>query len=116
MNEKCIWFRLYGKEHVLTLPEFVVCLGLYTPSELEHRSFAIHFSKLEIDDGEFNYDGYWNRIRRPTSTNPRQSLIREPLMRIIHKLIVRSLIHRTGSKERCQKRDLWMMHALEESK
>ncbi|GJW89225.1 retrovirus-related pol polyprotein from transposon TNT 1-94 [Tanacetum coccineum] len=99
MNEKCIWFRLCGKEHVLTLPELAVCLRFYTHSELEHRSFVIHFSKLEIDDGEFDYDGYWNNIGRPTSTNPRQSLFHEPLMRIIHKLIVVSLIHRTGSKE-----------------
>ncbi|GKF66904.1 hypothetical protein Tco_0193421 [Tanacetum coccineum] len=37
-------------------------------------------------------------------------------MRVVHKLIVGSLIPRTGSKERCQKRDLWMMNALEESR
>ncbi|GJR17237.1 hypothetical protein Tco_0965764 [Tanacetum coccineum] len=29
MMEKCIWFRLCGVEKVLTLPEFVVLLGLY---------------------------------------------------------------------------------------
>ncbi|GKB77955.1 hypothetical protein Tco_0944850 [Tanacetum coccineum] len=43
------------------------------------------------------------------------SLIKESLMRIVHKLLVRSLVHRAGSKERCQKRDIWMMSALEES-
>ncbi|GKD16946.1 hypothetical protein Tco_1206104 [Tanacetum coccineum] len=42
------------------------------------------------------------------------SLIKEPLMRIVHKLIVEALVHRLGSKKRCQKRDLWMMNALEE--
>ncbi|GJU02080.1 hypothetical protein Tco_1112418 [Tanacetum coccineum] len=30
-------------------------------------------------------------------------------------LIVGALVHRLGSKERCQKKDLWMMNALEES-
>ncbi|GKD11735.1 hypothetical protein Tco_1196142 [Tanacetum coccineum] len=101
---------------MLTVPEFAVLLGLYTPSDLEHRLFAMHFGKLEVDDGEFNYDAYWKKIERPTNTNPRQSLIRKPLMRIVHKLIVGSLIHRMGSRERCEKRDLWMMNALEESR
>ncbi|GKB36055.1 hypothetical protein Tco_0880997 [Tanacetum coccineum] len=54
MMEKYIWFRLCGREHVLTLVEFAVLLALYEESEL-------------------------------------------------------------SSKERCQKRDLWMISALEES-
>ncbi|GKD72886.1 hypothetical protein Tco_1331168 [Tanacetum coccineum] len=35
-------------------------------------------------------------------------------MRIVHKLLVGSLVHRAGSKERCQKRDMWIMSALED--
>nr|GEV56914.1 hypothetical protein [Tanacetum cinerariifolium] len=89
MTEKCIWFRLYGVEKVLTLPEFVVLLGLYEEEELNHR--------------------------KPASTNPRTSLIKEPLMRIMYKLLVRSLVHRASSKETFQKRDMWMMSTLEES-
>ncbi|GJY99802.1 hypothetical protein Tco_0517232 [Tanacetum coccineum] len=34
MNEKCIWFRLCGHEHILTLPEFAVVLGLFTKDEI----------------------------------------------------------------------------------
>ena len=89
---------------------------MYDESEVNHRLFATYFTNLEVDDEGFEHEAYWNRIGRPTTTNPRESLIREPLMRVIHKLIVGSLLHRTGSKERCQKRDLWLMHALEESK
>ncbi|GKE54827.1 hypothetical protein Tco_1489983, partial [Tanacetum coccineum] len=106
---------LCGREHVLTLPKFKVLLGLYEESELEYRLFDLHFSKLEIDDKLFKHDEYWRKIRTPTRTNRRTSLIKEPLMRIVHRLIVRALVHRLGSKERCQKRDLWMMSALEES-
>ncbi|GKB90640.1 ribonuclease H-like domain-containing protein, partial [Tanacetum coccineum] len=113
--EKCIWFRLCGHEQVLTLPQFAVLLGLYEESELEHRLFAIHFTRLEIDDKLLNHDTYWQRIGTPTITNRRTSLIKKPLMRIVHRLIVGSLVHRLGSKEMCQKRDLWMMSALEES-
>ncbi|GJT08040.1 hypothetical protein Tco_0842502 [Tanacetum coccineum] len=68
MKEKCIWFRLCGHEHILTLPEFAVVLGLFTEDE------------------------------------------------IVHKVIVGSLVHRVASRERCQKRDLWMISALEESR
>ncbi|GJT03582.1 hypothetical protein Tco_0824751 [Tanacetum coccineum] len=61
-----------------------------------------------------NYMTYWKRIRKETNTNRRKSLIREPLMRIVHRLIVGALVHRTGSKEKCQKKELWIMSALEE--
>ncbi|GJT77810.1 hypothetical protein Tco_1044535 [Tanacetum coccineum] len=71
---------------------------------------------LEIDDKLFNHDAYWQRIGMPTSTNRRTSLIKEPLMRVVHRLIIESLVHRLGSKERYQKRYLWMMSALEESR
>ncbi|GJX90234.1 hypothetical protein Tco_0343560 [Tanacetum coccineum] len=84
MYLKCVWFRLCGREHVLTLLKFTVLLGLYEPILEE--------------------------------TNRRTSLIWEPLMRVMHRLIVGALVHRLSSKERCQKRDLWMMSALEESR
>nr|GFA33763.1 hypothetical protein [Tanacetum cinerariifolium] len=58
---------------MLTLPQFAVLLGLYEEDELKHHLFAIHFTKLEVDD-------------------------------------------KACSKERCQKRELWMMSALEESR
>nr|GEV25966.1 reverse transcriptase domain-containing protein [Tanacetum cinerariifolium] len=114
MMEKCVWFRLDGVKKGLALPEFVVLLGLYEEDELNHRLFAIHFTRLEVDDKLFNHEAFWQRIGSPTSTNPRTSLIKEPFMRIVHKLLVGSLVHRAGSKERCQKRDIWMMSALEE--
>ncbi|GJY19383.1 hypothetical protein Tco_0390874 [Tanacetum coccineum] len=116
MTRKCIWFRLCGVEKVLTLLEFVVLLGLYEEDELSHRLFAIHFTRLEVDDKSFNHEAFWQKIRKPTSTNLRTSLIKEPIMRIMHKLLVGSLVHRVGSKERYQKRDMWMMSALEESR
>ncbi|GJU71563.1 hypothetical protein Tco_1262968 [Tanacetum coccineum] len=81
-------------EKVLTLPKFAVLLGLYEEYELNHGLFAIHFTKLEVDDKLFNHEAFWQKIGKPTSTNPRTSLIKEPLMRIVHKLMVGSLVHR----------------------
>ncbi|GJX77234.1 hypothetical protein Tco_0324045 [Tanacetum coccineum] len=90
MTEKYIWFRLYGIEKVLTLPEFAVLLGLYEEEKLNHRLFAIHFTRLEVDDKSFNHEAFW--------------------------LLVGSLVHGAGSNERCQKRDMWIIWALEESR
>ncbi|GKB50326.1 hypothetical protein Tco_0901079 [Tanacetum coccineum] len=71
-------------------------LGLYDPSELDHRLFATHLSKLEIDDKLFDHDAYWRKIGQPTGTNQRMSLIKEPLMRIVHRIIVGDLVYRLG--------------------
>ncbi|GKE74784.1 hypothetical protein Tco_1536825 [Tanacetum coccineum] len=64
--EKCIWFRLCGHEQVLTLPQFAVLLGLHEESELKHHLFAVHFTKLEVDDRWFNHDAYWQASIKET--------------------------------------------------
>ncbi|GKA48297.1 hypothetical protein Tco_0741255, partial [Tanacetum coccineum] len=116
MKEKCIWFRLCGHEHILTLPEFVVVLGLFTEDEVKHRLFEVYFGRLEVDGKQFDHKDYWTKVGKPTLTNHKEVLVKEPLMRIVHKVIMGSLVHRVASRERFQKRDLWMMSALEESR
>ncbi|GJU34302.1 hypothetical protein Tco_1182656 [Tanacetum coccineum] len=116
MMEKCIWFRLCGHEHILTLLEFAIMLGLFTEDEVKHRLFEGYFGRLEVDDKQFDHKDYWTRVGKPTLTNHKEVLVKEPLMRIVHKVIVGSLVHRVASRERCQKQDLWMMSALEESR
>nr|GEW55147.1 hypothetical protein [Tanacetum cinerariifolium] len=114
MKEKYIWFRLCGEEHVLTLPKFAVLPSLYEPSDMKHRLFDIHFNNLEIMTMGFDHNEYWKKIREPKRTNKRTSLVKDPLMRIVHKILVGALVHRTESGERCQKPDLWTMSMLEE--
>nr|GEY87508.1 retrotransposon Orf1 [Tanacetum cinerariifolium] len=105
--------RLCGEEHVLTLSEFAVLLGLYEQSELRDRVFAVYFNKLEINDKGFDHNSYWRKIGKPTKTNKRSSLVKDPLMRITHRLLVRTFVHITGRIERSQKLDLWLMSSLE---
>ncbi|GJY16944.1 hypothetical protein Tco_0387366 [Tanacetum coccineum] len=64
----------------------------------------------------FDYKDYWTRVGKATLTNHKEVLVKEPLMWIVHKVIVGSLVHRVTSRDRCQKQDLWMMSALEESR
>ncbi|GJW46631.1 hypothetical protein Tco_0078277 [Tanacetum coccineum] len=68
MKKKCIWFRLCGHEHILTLPEFLVVLGLFIEEEVEHCLFEVYFGKLEVDDKKFDHKDYWTRVGKPTLT------------------------------------------------
>ncbi|GKB30444.1 hypothetical protein Tco_0869845 [Tanacetum coccineum] len=111
--ERAFLIKLCGEEHVFTLPEFVVILSLYEPSELKYQLFP---NNLKINNKEFDHNKYWKRIGEPTKTNKRTSLVKDPLMRIVHKLLVGALVHRTRSREICQKANLWMMSMLEEGR
>ncbi|GKF45094.1 hypothetical protein Tco_0131646 [Tanacetum coccineum] len=104
------------KKCILTLLEFTVVLGLFMEDEVNHQLFGVHFGKLEVDDRQFDHKEYWTKVGKSTLTNHKEVLVKEPLIRIVHKLIMGSLVHRLASKERCQKQDLWMMSALEESR
>nr|GFD22066.1 hypothetical protein [Tanacetum cinerariifolium] len=46
MKEKCIWFRLCGYEHILTLLEFAVVLGLFTENKVKDHLFEVYFGRL----------------------------------------------------------------------
>nr|GEV95065.1 hypothetical protein [Tanacetum cinerariifolium] len=98
-----VYPELCKEEHVLTLSEFTVLLGLYEPSDMKHRLFDIHFNNLEINDKEFDHNEYWKKIGETTRTNKRTSLVKDPLMRIVHKLLVGALVHRTGTEYLCKK-------------
>ncbi|GJS89019.1 hypothetical protein Tco_0771655 [Tanacetum coccineum] len=85
-------------EHILTLPEFAVMLGLFTEDEVNYQLFGIHVGKLEVDDRQFDHREYWTKVGKPTLTNHKEVLVKEPLMRICGlctKRIMRSLVHRT---------------------
>nr|GEZ66204.1 hypothetical protein [Tanacetum cinerariifolium] len=65
--------------------------------EVNHRLFGVHFGKLEVDDRQFDHREYWTKVGKPTLTNHKEVLVREPLMRIVYKLIVGSLVHRLAN-------------------
>ncbi|GKA96404.1 retrovirus-related pol polyprotein from transposon TNT 1-94 [Tanacetum coccineum] len=49
-------------DHILTLSEFAVVLGLFMKEEVEHRLFEVYFGKLEVDDKQFDCKDYWTRV------------------------------------------------------
>ena len=117
VNDICIWFRLCGKEHVYTLPEFAVALGLYDQDEIEHRLFPPHSARLVRKHNEYErITDYWNRVGDPGCSRRNSSKLRNPIMKILQKLIVWGVLHRTGSSDKCNQPDLWLMKLLEEDK
>nr|GEY12161.1 hypothetical protein [Tanacetum cinerariifolium] len=55
-------FRLCGKEHVYTLPEFADLLGLYSESDVQHLLFETHFQRLMTNNTRFNREDNWSRM------------------------------------------------------
>ncbi|GJT65264.1 hypothetical protein Tco_1016744 [Tanacetum coccineum] len=51
-------------------------------------------ARLEVNDKQFNHKDYWTRVGKPTLTNHKEVFVKEPLMRIVHKVTVGSLVHR----------------------
>ncbi|GJZ74626.1 hypothetical protein Tco_0639091 [Tanacetum coccineum] len=68
---------------------------------------------LMTNDKGFNYDAYWNRIRQPT-TGKKLADIRYPWLHIMHKILVGAFMHRSGSRDKVQKPDLWLLSLLDE--
>ncbi|GKA27375.1 hypothetical protein Tco_0713543 [Tanacetum coccineum] len=87
MMEKCIWFRLCGKDHVYTLPKFAVLLGLYT---------------------------YWNMIGTPMIGKKKMAKLRYSVLHILHKMLVGAFVHKTESRDKVQKPDLWLLSLLDD--
>nr|GEW78597.1 hypothetical protein [Tanacetum cinerariifolium] len=46
MTEKCIWFRLCGEEHVLTLSEFAVLLGIKENIDIYGGHYVTKIAKV----------------------------------------------------------------------
>nr|GEZ30463.1 hypothetical protein [Tanacetum cinerariifolium] len=109
----------YSWERALSIDDEIypewVCSWFVYKDEVEHRLFEIYVGKLEVDDKQFDHKDYWTRVGKLTLTNHMEVLVKEPLMKIMHNVIVGSLVHREASRKRCQKWDLWMMSALEEA-
>ncbi|GJV51100.1 hypothetical protein Tco_1446841 [Tanacetum coccineum] len=47
-----------------------------------------------VDDKQFDHKDYWTRVGKPTLTNHKEVLVKEPLLRIVHKVIMGSLVNR----------------------
>ncbi|GJX35183.1 hypothetical protein Tco_0246740 [Tanacetum coccineum] len=106
-TKKIIKFRLGGCAHSLTLLEFVRRLGLYQAIELDKEGFNVYFKGGLRSDEHFNTREYWLSISREENLGlsmSHTSTIRNPILRMIHKMITYGLCQRTTGKKLALKR------------
>ncbi|GJT86551.1 hypothetical protein Tco_1068268 [Tanacetum coccineum] len=84
-TKEIIKFRLGGRAHSLTLLEFAHRLGLYHADELKEDSFNV------------------------TIEESHTSTIRNPILRVIHKMITYGLCQRMTGYDKIQKNDFWLL-------
>ncbi|GJT18587.1 hypothetical protein Tco_0877293 [Tanacetum coccineum] len=111
-SKKIIKFRLGGRAHSLTLLEFARRLGLYQAVELEEDGFNVYFEGGLHSDDNFNAQDYWLSISHEDNlgfSRSHTSTIRNPILRVIHKMITYGLCQRTTGYDKVQKNDLWLL-------
>nr|GEX18908.1 hypothetical protein [Tanacetum cinerariifolium] len=109
-SKKIIKFRLGERAHNLTLFEFARRLGLYHADELEDDGFNVYFQRGLRSDDHFNAHEYWLSIRREENlglSRSHASTIRNPILRMIHKMITYVLCQRTTGPPRASIQDLY---------
>ncbi|GJR96962.1 retrotransposon ORF1 [Tanacetum coccineum] len=115
-SKKIIKFRLGGRAHNLTLLEFARRLGLYHADELEEDGFDVYFQGGLRSDEHFNAQEYWLSISRDENlglSRNHASTIKNPILRVIHKMITYGLCQRTTGYDKIQKNDLWLLSMFE---
>ncbi|GKD07737.1 hypothetical protein Tco_1187422, partial [Tanacetum coccineum] len=111
-TKKIIKFRLGGRAHSLNLLEFARRLGLYHVDELEEDGFNVYFEGGLHSDEHFNAQDYWLSSSREENlglSRSHTSTIRNPILRVIHKMITYGLCQRTKGYDKIQKNDLWLL-------
>nr|GEU70395.1 hypothetical protein [Tanacetum cinerariifolium] len=84
----------------------------YDPVELEEDGFNVYFKGGLHNDDNFNAQDYWLSISREDNlglSRSHTSTIRNPILRVIYKMITYSLFQRTTRYDKIQKNDLWLL-------
>ncbi|GKA68959.1 hypothetical protein Tco_0775023 [Tanacetum coccineum] len=97
-TKKIIKFRLCGRAFSWTLLEFSKRLGLYNSKEIEEERFVVYFKGGLHSDEHFNAQEYWLSISQGENlsvSRSHDSTIRNPVLRVLHKMITYGLCQRT---------------------
>ncbi|GJX56722.1 hypothetical protein Tco_0286619 [Tanacetum coccineum] len=111
-TKKIIKFRLYRRAFSWTLLEFAKRLGLYKSEEIEEEGFDVYFQGGLCSDEHFNAQEYWLSISQEENLSLSRShafTIRNPILRVLHKMITYSLCQMMTGYDKIQKNDLWLL-------
>lgn len=120
-SEKVIHFRLGGKMRHCTVPEFSYLTGMLEREELENRAAYIFLKKGYWASTGWNDDmtvtDYWTKISgnpRHSSSRSKVKEIRSPVLRVFHKLISYTFLHRSNHNDKVLPEDLRLLRLFSE--
>ena len=119
MTDKFLTFRLRGKKHEVTLFELGKLLGLYSEKDLSNKDLKFLIITGVRNKSSFDAHGYWKQISTEDNLEygkSKVSSIKTPLLRVLHRILVQSILHRTSDVEFVLEEDLWVMNALAEKR
>ncbi|XP_076921836.1 uncharacterized protein LOC143583409 [Bidens hawaiensis] len=107
-----IYFRMFGDDIHLSMEEFAVMLGLYTPAEVRLPLYTNSIHHLPSDYLRVWWGAISDKPFGKKATKARVSDIRDPLHRYLHRLIAKSVTGRKEGTEHCNLRDLFFVWCL----
>ncbi|GKC41127.1 hypothetical protein Tco_1058849, partial [Tanacetum coccineum] len=100
-----IQFQLGGARRCLSWRQFILALGLHTGEEMESFSFARYWSESEsMIPGKEGLHDYWRGISTHgdfLGPPPFYTLIRDPMLRLCHRMMAHSIARRSQAPEKC---------------
>ncbi|GJT94937.1 hypothetical protein Tco_1090455 [Tanacetum coccineum] len=112
-----IQFQLGGARRRLSWRQFILALGLHTGEEMESLSFARYWSESErMNPGKGDLHDYWRSISTdgdflgPPSS---YTLIRDPMLRLCHRMMAHSIAGRSQAPEKVTVTDLFYLRGLD---
>ncbi|GJS38418.1 hypothetical protein Tco_0563461 [Tanacetum coccineum] len=110
-------FQLGGSSRRMSWRQFILALGLYMEEEIQKAGFGVYWAesaKHIPDKGDLR--DYWMGISSAgdfLGTSPSYTLIRDPILRLCHRLIAYSIAGRSQAPEKVTVTDLFYLRWMD---
>ncbi|GKE38001.1 hypothetical protein Tco_1461406 [Tanacetum coccineum] len=110
--------RTGGVKRSMSMRQFILALGLYTPEEMNNNLFG-PFRDACFRNRPKNYNpieyfvGISTRNHYDTRHPPSYTTIKNPLRHLVHRLLTLSVAGRHSSKEKVTLDDLFLLHSMD---
>ncbi|GKD95372.1 hypothetical protein Tco_1375209, partial [Tanacetum coccineum] len=111
-SEVCIWFRLCGKNYEYTLLDFVVLLGLYMEDEIKEPKLGAYLEAGEMNFDKFHIKLFWEIISKNDKGRKNEVSLRDPKLKLIHRLLVNTVLRRDYSRDELFHTDVLLMSLI----
>nr|GEX05453.1 hypothetical protein [Tanacetum cinerariifolium] len=111
-------FQLGGVKKIMTMRQFILALELYTPEEVNNNLFE-PFRDAYFRNRPNNYNpieyfvGISTRNHYDTQYPPSYTTIKNPICRLVHRLLTLFAAGRHSAKEKVTLDDLFLLHSMD---